>query len=340
VIVIRADAGPESGLGHVMRCLALAERYAADGGGVTFAAHGVPEDVAARMAANGIELVPAPSDAAGLAQLARERRAAWVVLDGYAFGPGYESRVVASGIPVLVVDDDGLLGGEGAALVLNQGPGAHAGLYPGRAPDTLLLGPPFRLLRPEFALARAPLAEAPETGLRVLVSMGGADVAGLSATAVRALDLAGPAVGEAVVVVGPHANGAEAVRAAARASTVPVQVLQAPADMAEVMAASDLSVVAAGGSASELCFLGVPTVLVSTAPNQVDIAAALARHGVGVDAGWHADVDEARLGEALASLADDVERRTQMAARGRALVDGRGADRVLARLVAEGPAGG
>jgi UDP-2,4-diacetamido-2,4,6-trideoxy-beta-L-altropyranose hydrolase len=71
----------------------------------------------------------------------------------------------------------------------------------------------------------------------------------------------------------------------------------------------------------------VPTLLVVVADNQQGVARELESHGAAESLGSH--IDASRIAAALQRLAADRERRTQFSQRGRELVDGRGAERVL-----------
>jgi UDP-2,4-diacetamido-2,4,6-trideoxy-beta-L-altropyranose hydrolase len=91
-------------------------------------------------------------------------------------------------------------------------------------------------------------------------------------------------------------------------------------------------VAAAGSTALELCFMGIPAVLLSTAPNQRPVAAGLAALGAAHDAGPWEHVTPGALASTLQSLASNTHERERLSVRGRALVDGMGAVRVAARL--------
>jgi UDP-2,4-diacetamido-2,4,6-trideoxy-beta-L-altropyranose hydrolase len=88
----------------------------------------------------------------------------------------------------------------------------------------------------------------------------------------------------------------------------------------------------AGGTARELARVGTPQVAIVLAENQRPAGRELGEHGVAVDAGWHADVTADRLAATIDALARDPARRTELSRRGRELIDGRGALRVLAAM--------
>jgi RimJ/RimL family protein N-acetyltransferase len=94
-----------------------------------------------------------------------------------------------------------------------------------------------------------------------------------------------------------------------------------------------LVAVSAGGSTSlELCRLGVPTALVVLADNQVALAAGLDRAGAARLLGRITSLDAGAAVAAVRALAEDAGAREALACRGPALVDGRGAGRLVVAL--------
>ncbi len=96
----------------------------------------------------------------------------------------------------------------------------------------------------------------------------------------------------------------------------------APPDLADVLAVCTVYVGAAGTTALQAACVGTPAVITPAVPNQQAQAEALARAGCALVA------DTALMAGACLTLLDDSDARATMAARGRALVDGRGAERV------------
>lgn len=269
-------------------------------------------------------------DAAATADLVSHRRARWVVVDGYHFGAPYREALRQQGAPVLAIDDTG----EGAPwraadAILNQNLHAREAFYATREPSTgLMLGPRWALLRPEFARLSERHRPTSEVARRILVTFGGADPAGMAPLAARALSRL--AAGTVVTIV----TGLADARGSESGSTSEdgIEFVSQPEDFAGLLQQADLAVAAAGTTSWELACLGVPFLAVATAPNQVEIAASLGRAGVARDVGWHADLSEERLRSEVTDLAADAGERRRMSESGRALVDGHGASRVVARL--------
>jgi UDP-2,4-diacetamido-2,4,6-trideoxy-beta-L-altropyranose hydrolase len=220
-------------------------------------------------------------------------------------------------------------------LLLDQGLGRVPADYDALVPTTTrrLLGPDFALLRPEFAQLRpASLARRTQGTLeRILVSMGGVDMANASTTALRAI-----ASCEALrachvdVILGPNAPWLNQVIGLAAAVPFSCQVHQDPPSVARLMAASDLCIGAAGTSSWERCCLGLPSIVVSVAGNQHAIAAQLVAHGAAI-AALELDDLQAQLTRALEAI--PTASGLAQASRAASLIcKGDGAERVAAVL--------
>lgn len=338
-LVIRADASPVIGMGHAMRCLALAEVFIQETcGHATFLMARPSEAFVARAAGVGAEVrqlgaEPAsPADAQETAEISRALGASWLVLDGYAFDGDFQATLVAGGLRVLALDDYGHAGHYSAELVLNPNPGADATPYGAHGPATrLLLGPRFALLRDEFRRWSSPRPAAPPRARRVVVTFGGGDPDNVSMRVLDAL-VAVPGPLEVLVLVGAANPHEAALRAAAARSPHSVGIEVDVRDMAPRLAWADLAVAAAGGTMLELARVATPQVSIVSADNDAPGAAAMARAGVVVNLGRHEDLSAAVIGAEVAALVDDARRRAELSRRGRATVDGCGALRVLAAM--------
>ena len=331
-IVVRADASPAIGTGHVMRCLALAQAWMARGGAVCWAAAELPQPLSARLAREGVfarMITPTglEHDAAITGALAEEAGAACVVVDGYRFDGRYEARV-AEVAPVLAWDDTVHTDHTASRWVLNQNIHARPEMYPTLAPGRVLAGTKFAQLRREFWPLRQWKREVAPVARRLLVTLGGSDPTGTTRRVVGALT--GNTGLDVTVVVGAAARFEPALQAAVERAGF--RLVTDPPSMPELMAAADLAVSAGGSTAWEMLFMGLPAVTITLADNQRPITAGLAQAGAALSHGWHAELDAVRLADEVRTLAADTARRRAMGALGRTLVDGEGGARVVAAL--------
>jgi UDP-2,4-diacetamido-2,4,6-trideoxy-beta-L-altropyranose hydrolase len=336
-LLIRCDASVTMGTGHAMRCLALAQAWQDAGGKVTFAMAAATPSIEARLRIEGVKVVRlavssgSAQDSAQTCGLAHQEKAAWVVVDGYQFGSAYQTALRTPGLKVLFVDDHGDSSQYPADLVLNQNLHAGEGLYHGRAAHTrLLLGPRYILLRREFAFWRKRTFGIASRARRILVTMGGSDPDNVTEQILKIL-LTEPDLELTVVVGGsnPHlANIEHLVEGANR----PIRLLKDVSDMPALMVWADLVVSGAGTTSWEICMMGLPAALCVLAPNQKGIAADLARLGAAAHLGHAGKVPGDETRKTLCELMQSQAKRAKMSARGREIVDGYGAERVLAFL--------
>ena len=337
-LVIRADASIEIGTGHVMRCLALAQAWQDAGGRALFAMAKSTSAIQLRLATEACPIVPVTS-AAGMADdarqtiaMAREHQADWIVVDGYQFGMDYQRAVKAAGFELLFLDDYGHARHYSADIVLNQNASASSELYMDREPQTqLLLGPRYCLLRREFEAWRDWKRTVSSVCHRVLVMMGGSDPENLTARVIDALALARLDDMEATIVIGGSNPHFARLENRAAQSGQSIKLRRDAVNMAELMAAADLAISAAGSTCWELCLLGLPALLVELADNQTELVKDLDRRGCAIRVGDRMVLVE-QIADQLRRVVRSQELRRSLSERSRELVDGRGATRVVSAL--------
>jgi UDP-2,4-diacetamido-2,4,6-trideoxy-beta-L-altropyranose hydrolase len=334
---IRADASAEIGTGHVMRCLALAQAWQDAGGTVIFALAESTPAILARLTAEGLAAIGiracrgSSEDGQATRELSRSHNVDLIVLDGYAFGSEYQRRMKASA-DLLVIDDNGETGELHSDFLLNQNLHACDKMYVGRGPNAkLLLGPKFALLRREFTKWRGWSREIPSIARRLLITMGGTDPQDLTSRILEAVPLVKIKNLEVrIAVSGSNPRIPELITACKRSRcTARIEV---DSSMPILMAWADLAVAAAGSTCWEMCMFGLPAALIDVADNQRSIAAALASREVSVHLGNARDVSGETIAVQVERLLQSRDRREAMSQKARNLVDGHGAERVVAEL--------
>ena len=357
VFAFRVDASLTIGTGHVMRCLALAAVLRERGARCHFIGRELEGHLLERIAGYSHEvhrLPPAPAghadadapahaewlqadwreDARQTSQLLQAVRPDWLVVDHYALDQRWE---IAQGPVRTLVIDDLADRRHACEVLLDANLGRVPSDYVSRVPAgcTLLLGPRHALLRPEFAQLRAAsLARRRTAPLgHVMVTMGGVDAPDATGEVLRVLAATPqllPAKCRLTVVMGTAAPRLAQVRAQAAALPWPAEVLVNSPQMAQRMADSDLCIGAAGTTAWERCCLGVPTIVLALADNQMPGARALqAARAASLLSGVGAI--RAELPAALQALRDDGARRA-MSERAAALTEGTGCELMAQQL--------
>lgn len=316
LVALRTDASLDIGAGHVMRCLTLADALAAQGAECQFicrehegnliqvirskgyVAHTLPRFVTAgagvTVPSSGISgagidhshwLGATPSqDAEECTRILKDLRPDWLVVDHYAIDASWERELAPFYRKLLVIDDlaDRL---HACDVLLDQTFGRAVGDYRSLVPDAchLLCGSEYALLRPEFAALRSySLQRRKKPALRdLLITMGGVDKDNTTSQVLHALSVCVlPTDCRITVVMGATAPWVEEVRELAQSMPWPTRVLVGVSDMAQLMSDSDLAIGAAGATSWERCCLGLPTIALALAPNQVNALQLLERAGM------------------------------------------------------------
>jgi UDP-2,4-diacetamido-2,4,6-trideoxy-beta-L-altropyranose hydrolase len=323
-VIFRVDGNAQIGLGHVIRCLALADmlapRFRCE-----FTMRNPSAELHRQVLAAGHLLADVPAEVEPGGEEAQWLRhqaaapAALVVLDGYQFTAAYQ-RIVSYGHFGLACLDDLITAPVWANLVLNQAGGVTAEAYAAAPGATLCLGPAYALLRPAFQARAGQQTDArPWTG-RVFLNMGGADPGNATENILGQLLALFP--GREIAVVTGAAYPHQATLTAFAAAFPMVQLhhnLSAP-QLSRLLLSCDIMVCPPSGMAYECCAVGGLLLLHQTADNQQAMFDFLWDNGLAMplpEIGAH-DNDDAHL-QALA---------TELRAHQQQLFDGQAAQRL------------
>ena len=331
--IIRADAGERIGVGHVIRCLSLAEAAAIRGRRACLVSRALPEPLAERARASGVELVPAAgppgSEADGALTAALTTDAEAVVVDGYHFGR--EFRMGLGELPAVIVSIEDNLENDAAGfdVIVNQGPHARREEYADRG-AIVLLGLSYTLLRREVLELRGSRRPVGPASSAVVV-MGGTDVVGAAGPISEAIVEQTPL--DVLVMAGIGTDRSVeledlAARSAGRISALPFDCLP------QALLRADVGVVAAGGTLWEAAALGLPTVAAITADNQERLTETSEVRSFATVHDLRSSVVLDEIVDDVLTLAADPERRRRAGAAGSLLFDGRGATRVVDAVLA------
>ena len=340
--IFRADASSAIGTGHVIRSRTLARALTDRGWSTVLASRELPDALVETWPGGEAAIVRLPEAGPfehepALIAPRLDQRAALVVGDRYGLATDWVDAVrrAEAGAVVMAIDDlaDRPLG---ADIVLNQNLGVGEGAYAALVPRStrVLLGPEFALVRPEFAALRDRGRVRDGRVERLLVFMSGADRWDVTSRATAALAALGRPFD---VVVGASYEHLDPLRRRLLSMTHASLHVNTDA-IAELMDGADLAVGAPSSASWERCALGLPTVLVTLADNQVSVGEELHRLGAGLGLGWHDTVAAADIEAAVAGLCADPTRVAGMARAAAAVTDGRGTDRVV--LAIEGRVSG
>jgi UDP-2,4-diacetamido-2,4,6-trideoxy-beta-L-altropyranose hydrolase len=360
-VVFRTDASSIAGTGHVMRCLTLAKALRERGAEVSFVCreHAVHLGALIREMGFVVHLLDGCDglDAAGEASLAHAdwlgatsgRDAAqtlavveamgakpdWLIIDHYGIDEHWEKRLRPAVGRIMVIDDladrqhdcDVLLDQNLVARMETR--------YRARVPAACkqLLGPCYALLQPDYAARHKHVIPRKGAVRRILIYFGGADVDNLAGRSLDAFLRLGREDIDVDIVVG-NGKHAEAIRR--QAGDQPnIHLHGRLATLAPLIEAASLGIGAGGSTSWERLCLGLPSIVIALADNQVPIAAELGKRGLACLLGFHQYIDETAITSKLAEIIGDGLNE-HWSQRCLSVVDGRGVQRVCAALSSTG----
>ena len=349
-VLVRCDAAPEIGFGHVVRCLALADELRNQ--------HGCEVSFAMLQGPQGVEQVQEmgftvhePQEASlrlldegrWLQCLVSDTATQVLVLD-IRTNLAIEAiqQIRAQGVLIVTIDDPS-----------NRRLVADMAFYP-PVPQVerlswrgftgkCFVGWDWVLLRPQFAeAARQHIPRAPDPlpeprcvdrPLTLLVTMGGSDPMGLTLMALEAIERINRNFRVLVAIGGGFMHEPE-LNAWLATSKRSCEIRRDVSDMASLMAEADLAIASFGTTAYELATMGVPAVYLCLTDDHKESASAFVKLGISQCLGKHDEADSYSLADTILSVIEDNRRLKEVAAQASTTVDGCGAIRISKKILA------
>jgi len=351
-IIFRADASQKIGSGHIMRCMTLAEAVCRDKSiTVEFISRSHLGNMNEFVIEKGFNLhilqgqkkhtennklegyeqwlgVTQECDADETIKIIADLKIDWVIVDHYALDDIWESKVRAYVNNIMVIDD---LANRrhNCDLLLDQNYIHDSGRYDNLIPPGTikLLGPMYALLREEFLDSDANAIQVRGEVKRVFVFFGGADPDNLTSTALRALSK--PSLRHLLldVVIGSsnrHENEVKSLVTDHPNARVHYQVN----NIAAIMRQADIAVGAGGATTWERLAIGLPSIVVTIAENQISFTRDLDQDGYIEWLGNVNQVTEQVIHGAIERKLGHPRYLCKQSKKGKELVDGYGANRV------------
>ncbi|TWX54034.1 UDP-2,4-diacetamido-2,4,6-trideoxy-beta-L-altropyranose hydrolase [Colwellia hornerae] len=320
-IVFRADASIHIGSGHIMRCLVLANLLLAKGYDVLFATRPQKGDFVAYLKNEGIEVVELAQANTLKTPKYDTDYAAWlqvewqddakdfvqqvttadlIVVDHYGLNKAWEINVSnALNAKVLAIDD--LVREHFADLLLDQTFGRDSFDYISNNNHCpILAGSDFALLAPKFAMLRANqrYCKKPQASYKILVSMGAIDKPNITLKVLEKLQCINNIDFKVTVLLSERSPSYKRVNAFC-CDHKNFEHINFSSNMAQLMSEHHIAIGAPGSTSWERACLGLPSIIIPIAENQVDIARNVANSGAAIlleintiDSGFEAALSE------------------------------------------------
>jgi UDP-2,4-diacetamido-2,4,6-trideoxy-beta-L-altropyranose hydrolase len=174
-IFFRVDGNSQIGLGHLVRCVALAHMLKNEYH-ITFYSKAIPLQIIKELSDNGFDLFHIEDEFDFLKKITNKEI---VVLDGYQFDTEYQNQIKLTGCKLVCIDD--LYDKEFVAdLIINHAPGIKPECYKARYYTKFALGLPYALLRRSF-LEQAKIKRIENKKIEALfICFGGSDFKNLT----------------------------------------------------------------------------------------------------------------------------------------------------------------
>lgn len=360
-IAIRADGGPSIGMGHVMRCLAVAEELKDLGCRVYFIGkykQGLDKaafagfetfQIEAESETNNISdfdygnIDDLAYDLAETHEIIESQRCDLILVDKYNLTSEYFIKLREFVKKIAFIDDMNLFRCS-ADIIINGGINASSlgydAVFEGQR---LLLGIEYILLRREFSKISAeknvrnfdckdknkPYCMAAE----IMITTGGADPYNCTGRLLEILlNSSKTCAFRYNVIIGSGFVHTEKINKLA-SDNFNIKLYADPELMSEIMLNSDIAISTGGGTLYELCCCGTPTLAFILADNQKGSAETLHQKGYIHLLGGHNEFENIDFPQIVSDLIMDYDARKNMSKKMRSLVDGKGVYRTAKEII-------
>lgn len=289
-IAIRSDASINNGTGHVMRCLTLAKRLKEMGCRVNFICRSTEGNLIDFLQIQEFPVVKLPFTSDLPLDMSEElqimptllKNIDLLILDNYLFDERYERTILAQVNTKILVIDDLADRKHYCHFLLDQN--AYINFetrYENlilRDNCKLLLGPQYALLREEFKTLRSQVSIRNHPVKRLLILFGGSDPTNETSKALSAaMSFFNESIIIDVVVGGTNPFYQSIEQECLQYQNV--NYYHHTDQVAKLMLKADLAIGAGGSTSWERCCLGLPSIVLALAENQVAITRSLGAFG-------------------------------------------------------------
>lgn len=340
IIAIRANGGGAGiGLGHLMRCLSLADELKKQGAQVYFVSKNYSKGISLLKSRGYITKTIDPN-AASLEDLKQSlpqlKDTNLIITDSYEIGTDYLQALKQLKVPIATFND--LYGNSNLTtmpsdIIINPNPYATKQDYKDWVSKNaiLLVGNKYTPIRDEFTTAKA------KTVLRkdvktILVTMGGEDKDNNTKKVIQIIELISNNL-EVIVILGAANTHKQELEAYSKNLKHKYKILQNVPKISEYMLNCDIAISAAGTTIWELCATGTLFVAVQVADNQQGIIDYIQKNKIGFAIRHPTKQGLKELLRQLQILIKDFKLRKQLSINAKKVIDGKGAQRLAKELL-------
>lgn len=250
----------------------------------------------------------------------------WLVVDHYAIDCKWESALRPYVEKILVIDDLANRHHDCDILLDQNLKQDYLNCYNSLVPQncTRLLGPEYALLQPQYAELHPKTPPRLDPIQRIFVYFGAADNSGLTLRTLKALKLVIRDDISVDVVINPTHPDYQEVKTFASRN---INIHETVPSLSLMMVSADLAIGACGATSWERCCLGLPSIVITLADNQIPIASELEKLGVIKWIGNHNTVTISDIALSIQAAFDKPDLFREWSSQCRQLLDGKGTHR-------------
>lgn len=339
-ILIRVDANAEIATGHLFRAIDLISAIKTRGFAVSLLTTSIPEVARHTLKKLGVKVVEmnvvagSVADARLTIDLCHDLGVSHVIADGYQYKECWQRLLTRSGIRLVVISNDT---GEAynAALVIDQNLTCRSDKFLNQGGE-VVSGHNYCIVPQVFTNFDRHKYRVSADIKSAILYYGGYDSAGETERILKALcSLSNYRGLQITVLCGLNKKTEQIKEIQSTYSDWDITLLPHQPNVAELFASYDLSFGAGGTTSFQRLFLGMPSIVSTVAHNQAEFNAELEQLNLAIHLGLTEKIGlenlSRKIEESLNMLTFD--RRQTMFNRGRAYIDGHGADRILNKLL-------
>jgi len=332
-VIFRVDATKTIGLGHLMRCYALAEELIKKGNNCFFLSNIEDERISETMRTKGIKIVKIETnprfgkDIIKLLDFSKKNGIDWIITDHYDIDSTYIRELKKHSFKVLSIDDMSQIY-YSSDVVVNQNVGSEKLEFKVDDGTKLLLGSEYVMIRDE--LLKRGGKRYNDKVEKILVTLGGIDYGNITIKILKILNEMIDNNIQIIVVIGALNRIEDDLKSKLhKLDNSSFRFVFSPENMAELYLESDIAISAGGSSCYELAYFGIPNIIITVADNQLNIAKELDKLNVSIYLGKKEDFSSNKIKENVLKLITDNSLRKKMSENGLKLVDGLGKKRII-----------
>ena len=339
-LFIRVDSGLDVGLGHVMRCFALAEFIKNMNFNVYFISKKIKGNISRNIENNGYRVFHLDSkliksskpnwkiDALKTSKIIQrfKNQKNLLLVDNYGLSEKWETTL-KSIVDKIVVIDDFSNRSHNCNLFIDQNLHTSKKKINKKIPKNCkkLLGPKYALLRKEFILSRKIVKKRSGKINRILISFGGSDEKNQTLKVLKAIKkLAKEKINVDVIVGEPNKNKIKIKKICSKIENS--TYYQQTENIAKIMNKADLAIGAGGIITWERCCLGLPSIVSTVSRNQNELTKTIANKNCIVNLGNCEGLTPVDYSNAIKNMNDKII--CNMSSDCMKIVDGNGCYRV------------